>query len=50
MIIDPDSPLGKELGITSDSFSEHYMCPKCGTKSQTETCPKCGTKCNFILY
>ena len=50
MIIDPNGAIGKALGLTADSFSKHYMCPRCGQLSATETCPKCGSKCNYILY
>ena len=32
MIIDPDSPIGKELGLTKDSYKP-YMCPRCGRTS-----------------
>lgn len=49
-MVDPDSELGRSLGLTSDSFSNHYMCPQCGHVGNTETCQKCGSKCNQILY
>ena len=29
MIVDPESELGKSLGITSNSYSKRYICPKC---------------------
>jgi predicted RNA-binding Zn-ribbon protein involved in translation (DUF1610 family) len=49
MIIDPDSPLGKELGLTKDSYKP-YMCPRCGRTSNEHICPSCGIECNTILY
>lgn len=49
MIIDPDSPLGKELGITTDSYKP-YVCPRCGRTSNEHICPHCGSECNLILY
>ena len=50
MIIDPNSELGKELGLTPESFSNHYMCPKCGHVGNTAKCPRCGEECNYIIY
>ena len=49
MIIDPNSELGQALGLTPDSFSNHYRCPRCGHMCDTETCPQCGSKCDIIL-
>jgi RNA polymerase subunit RPABC4/transcription elongation factor Spt4 len=50
MIVDPESELGKSLGITFDSYSKRYICPKCHRPSDTLICPNCGVKCNTILY
>ena len=50
MIVDPESELGKSLGLTSNSYSKRYMCPKCHRPSDTLICPNCGVKCNTILY
>ena len=48
-IIDPDSPLGKELGITKDSYKP-YMCPHCGRTSNERICPHCGSECKRIFH
>ena len=50
MIVDPESELGKSLGLTSNSYCKRYICPKCHRSSDTHTCPSCGAECNTILY
>lgn len=49
MIVDPDSEIGRMLGITQDSYRKQYMCPRCSRLSNSRKCPNCGTECNEIL-
>lgn len=50
MIVDPESELGKSLGITSNSYSKRYICPKCHRPSDIHTCSNCGGECNIVLH
>lgn len=46
IIIDPYSPLGKEMKEVSESLSTYYVCDNCGRLSETRTCPYCGSPCH----
>ena len=49
IIIDLDSPLGKALGITKDSYKP-FTCPRCGRISNEHISPHCGYGCNLIIF
>ena len=46
LIIDPASPLGKEMKEISESLRAYYVCDNCGRLSETRTCPYCGSQCH----